>query len=217
VTTQKTLDKQTSAFIGAVLNNLPNLSAAQMQYFIEKPDELKQRLTKINPTMSEFLKKIGLSNQVDLIEIFPGSDLRIMWRKEHPDLGILVSNRHNTCGKGLRLALHEKNGIESFRAPCGCCNWAGQFSGSREQEAEVRDGAVKAIRAACVEKGIKILIFHCWHSAMKQNVDGLKLVDPYQETGAMKDLEEKLRPAFGWLNVQDNEGNMFPFCSLYEK
>lgn len=217
MSTQKTLDKQTATFVAVLAQNIPDLSTGQMQFFIENPAELKRRLANLQPTMTEYLERIGVAKQIDVIELIPGSDLRIMRKKEFPELGILVSNRHNTCGEGLKLALRGKNGKhELFRAPCGCCNWAGQFSGAREQEQKIRDIAIKAIRDACAEKGVKTLLFHCWASTMKQDVDGLHLVDPYQNE-PMKEIDSQLRQAFGWLSFYETNGNIYPLSTLYMK
>lgn len=203
--TQNTLDKQTATFIAALAQNVPSLSIEQMQFFIENPIELQRKLTCLQPTMREFVKRIGLVRHIEFVQLRPNWDLLIMRSNHYPEVGIVVSDRDGTLGQGLKLAIVGKKESENFRAPCGCCNWFGQFSGSRESEESEKVSAVKAVRDACAEKGIKILLFHCWHNAMEQGVDGLKLIDPYQDS--TQELDKDLfHLAFGWLRLQTKDG-----------
>ena len=207
VSTQRTLDKQTATFVAALAQNIPALSGGWAQFLMENPEELKSRLAHLQPTLRYFMGRTKMSC-IELIELDPQWDFLIMRSTTYPEVGVAVSNRSGSLGRGLRLALLWEKGYEQFTAPCGCCNW----SGSRDEEKAAR----RQLREVCAANGITILLFHCWSNAMEQDVDGLRLLDPYGDQLEQIDKERFLR-GFDRMWHMDVKGSMLSIGTLFEK
>jgi hypothetical protein len=161
------------------------------------------------------MEQTGMARRVELIKLIPGSDFRIMRMMDLPELGIVVSDRQDSCFEGLILALPGKKSYELFRSPCGCCHWVNQFSGAYKKEKEILQVVIKAIRDECKEKGIKTILFNFGLARMEQDVDGLHLIDPSNNVGLTEEIKSQLRQTFSWLSIQNDHGE--PLSAFYTK
>jgi len=209
---QKTLDKQTATFLGVLAQNIPQLSAEEMQYFIEHPAELRCRLEYLQKSIfiDEVICKYfpRLYDQLNFISPKPGWDFLIMQSEVYPEVGLSVSRRSSALGSGLFLSFKEFR----FRGPCGCCPecW--------------RDGpigdSIQLITEACAQNGIKYLLLTCW----VQNVPWDKkliLIDPMNPAEMRVLNKELFLQAFGaegilYLKPKDNGYNPLPLSALFE-
>ena len=191
--TQETLHTQTAKLLAVLLENMPPLSAGEMQFLIDTKnrDEVKRRLAFLNPTLRNIVARGYSQFEGEFIELHPGWDFLIMRSTKYPEVGIAVSDRNATCGLGLRLAVRTgERQVERFTAPCmGYANWAAQLmpwypdvAGNKPVQpynTPVDHEGIRRIREVCTTHGIDHLLLHGWHSMMKQDVNGLALVDPY--------------------------------------
>jgi len=202
--TWKTFDKQSGTFVAAVAQQIPKLlTGKEMQYLIENPEELADRLKILVPTLRQLTQ---WCDDVEFIELDPSWDFLIMRSKKYPEVGIAVSNHSGSCGKGLRLAIETEKRQGIFAGPCGCCYWYPTPEG--------KDVAVDTLRKACKTANITHLIFNCWHDAMTQE-DELTLIDPYKEK-QMKILDyQRFATAYGWLQVAKSDGEIKPLSYLF--
>ena len=116
VSTQNTLSKQTAAFIAAVAQNLPELSASEMQYLIGKPGALQARLENLTPSLRELVKRGTVTcPDIEFIEVSPEWDFLIMRSTVYPNVGIAVSDHTGRCGLGLRLVVRNLDAGDPVR------------------------------------------------------------------------------------------------------
>jgi hypothetical protein len=177
VSTQKTFDKQTATFLGVLAQNVPELSGDEMQYYIEKPTELKERLFSLRFSITDFVGRFCPEINVNLkfIGLVQGWDFLIMQSATYPEVGIAVANSSGSLGSGFCLSLNGRK----FVGPCGCCRWI--------QEVEPLE-AERLIRKTCADNGIRYLLFKDWwqtrctheKKGLKQGVGGLYFVDPHE-------------------------------------
>jgi hypothetical protein len=223
VNTQKTFHKQSGTFLSAIAANIPpELSSGQMQYFIEKPGELRNRLAVLFPTFRELVGRMN-GVEVEFFRLHPVWDFIIMRSSLYPELGIAVSDHSEICGNGIPLAVWDGGEYENFFAPnIRSHKWASQLAVcrlNREKEFETDilksctiDG-LEMIRKRCGAEGIKLLVMRGfdWY----QGNGGLKFIDLF-DPGQVEDLDEqKFKRAFEWLYTWEDFNTDNTICSLH--
>lgn len=180
----KNLSKQTAKFIAMIAETLPELSGRAMQSLIEHPGKLAHLLLSLVPLLSEFVKGQKVFGKMELLKLLPDWDFMILRSADYPEVGIAVSERSDSCGHGWNLVFrNDKGEEETFRAPCGCCNFSGKL--------DDRESRAKIIRDACKSSGIKFLVFHCWKSVYRESSteDAIQWIEPNDEDSTLRFLD----------------------------